>query len=138
MTSNNTDWEKRWFYLRNSGPSLPPYTEKVLKEKTDTWVYGVSPPVRQRRLEPLTNAISQLENSELGVESVVANFHHWRIIPLMERELHIYEMSDAANPVSLASLRVLLEELLLPGYAATRARHAINPKAVQHRDDDLW
>jgi hypothetical protein len=49
------------------------------------WVYGVSPPVRQRRLEPLTNAISQLANSRLGVASVIANFHHRQIIPLMER-----------------------------------------------------
>jgi hypothetical protein len=57
----------------------------VLKEKPDVWVYGVSPPVRQRRLEPLTNAISQLANSRLGVASVIANFHHRQIIPLMER-----------------------------------------------------
>jgi hypothetical protein len=109
----------------------------VLKEKSDVWVYGVSPPVRQRRLEPLTNAISQLANSGLGVASVITNFHHWWIIPLMERELRIYEMSDAANPVSLARSR-LLEELLAWGYATTRARCTINRKAVQYNDDDLW
>jgi hypothetical protein len=31
MTSNNTDWEKGWFYLRNDGPGFPPYTGKVLR-----------------------------------------------------------------------------------------------------------
>jgi hypothetical protein len=61
-------------------------------------VRGVTP-VRQRRLEPLTNAISQLANAELTVASIIANFHHQRIIPLMERELLIFEMSDTANPV---------------------------------------
>jgi hypothetical protein len=24
MTSNNTEWERGWFYLRNDGPDLPP------------------------------------------------------------------------------------------------------------------
>jgi hypothetical protein len=57
MTSNNTEWEKGWFYLRNDGASLPPYTGKVLKKKPDAWVHGVSPPFRQRRLESLTNAL---------------------------------------------------------------------------------
>jgi hypothetical protein len=119
MTSNNADWEKGWFYLYNDGSGLPSYTGKVLKEKPDMWVYGVSPPVRHRRLEPFTNTISQLANSSLGVAFVIANFHHWRIIPLMERELRMYETSDAAKPVSLARSR-LLEEPLLSGYVATR------------------
>jgi hypothetical protein len=35
MTSNNADWEKGWFYLRNDGAGLPPYTGKVLKEKLE-------------------------------------------------------------------------------------------------------
>jgi hypothetical protein len=57
MTSNNTEREKGWFYLRNDGVGLPPYTGKVLREKPDAWVHGVSPPSRQRRLEFLTNAL---------------------------------------------------------------------------------
>jgi hypothetical protein len=28
MTLNNADWEKGWFYLRNDGAGLPPYTGK--------------------------------------------------------------------------------------------------------------
>jgi hypothetical protein len=24
MTSNNAEWEREWFYLRNDGPGLPP------------------------------------------------------------------------------------------------------------------
>jgi hypothetical protein len=35
MTSNNTEWERGWFYLRNDEPGLPPYTGKVVKEKAD-------------------------------------------------------------------------------------------------------
>jgi hypothetical protein len=68
---------------------------------------------------------------------IIANFHHQQITPLMERELCIFEMSDATNLVSLAHSR-LLQEHLLKEYAATRARRAINLKAVPHSDDDLW
>jgi hypothetical protein len=57
MTLNNADWEKGWFYLRNDSTGLPLYTGKVLMEKSDMWTYGVSPPARQRRLDPLTNAV---------------------------------------------------------------------------------
>jgi hypothetical protein len=71
------------------------------------------------------------------VASIIAYFHHRRIIPLMERELHIYEMSDADNHTSLAHSR-LLQERLPQGYAATQARRAVNLKVVPHRDDDLW
>jgi hypothetical protein len=43
MTSNNTDWENGWFYLRNDDPGLPMYTGKVLKEKSDVWMHGCHP-----------------------------------------------------------------------------------------------
>jgi hypothetical protein len=70
------------------------------------------------------------------VPSIITNFHHRRIVPLMERELRIYEMSDMANPTSLAHSR-LLQERLPKGYAATWVRRAVNLKVVPHRDDDL-
>jgi hypothetical protein len=54
----------------------------------------------------------------------------------MERELRIFEMSDAANPTSLAR-SWLLQERLLPEYATTRARYVVILKSVPHSDDDL-
>jgi hypothetical protein len=73
----------------------------------------------------------------LGAASVLANLHHRRIIPLMERELRIYEMSETANPVSLARSR-LLHDHFPSEYMATRARRSISLKAVRHDNDDLW
>jgi hypothetical protein len=46
-------------------------------------------------------------NTGLGAASIIANFHHRRVIPLMERELCIFKMSEAANPVSLAHSQFL-------------------------------
>jgi hypothetical protein len=90
MTSNNAKWERGWFYLRNEGVGLPPYIGKVLKAKTDAWHHGVSPASsRQERLESLTSALKSLVDAELGAASVLANLHHRRIIPLMERELPV-------------------------------------------------
>jgi hypothetical protein len=45
----------------------------------------------------------------------------------MERELRIYEMSEAANPVLLARSR-FLHNRFPQEYASTRARRAINLK----------
>jgi hypothetical protein len=59
------------------------------------------------------------------VTSIIANFHHRWIIALMKMELRIFEMSDAAKPVSLARSQ-LLQERLSKGYAATRMRRVIN------------
>jgi hypothetical protein len=88
-------------------------------------------------LESLTNALRSLADAGLGVALILANLHHRRIIPLMERELRIFEMSDTANPTSLARSR-LLQEHLLPEYAAMRARRAISLKWILHGDSDLW
>jgi hypothetical protein len=88
-------------------------------------------------LESALLALKSLTDAWLGAASVLANLHHRRIFPLMERELCIYEMSEAANPVSLAHSRLVHDRLPLE-YAATRARRAISLKAVRHSNDDLW
>jgi hypothetical protein len=136
MTSNNAEWERGWFYLRNDGPGLPPYTGEVLKEKADSWWHGMSPSSRQDQLESALQALKDLADAGLGAASVLANLHHRRIISLMERRLRIFEMGETADPVALAQSR-LLPDLLPQEYAAMRARRAINLKAVRHGDNDL-
>jgi hypothetical protein len=41
------------------------------------------------------NGLKNLAHVGLGAASVLANLHHKWIVPLMERELRIYEMSEA-------------------------------------------
>jgi hypothetical protein len=81
--------------------------------------------------------LKSLADAGLGATSVLANLHHRQIVLLMEKELHIYEMSEAANPMLLAHLRLLNDHFPLE-YAATRARCAISLKARRHSNDDLW
>jgi hypothetical protein len=89
MTSNNAEWERGWFYLRNDEPGLP-YTGKVLREKDDSWWHDLSPSSRQDRLESALRALKSMADAGLGAASVFANLHHWRINPLMDRRLHIF------------------------------------------------
>jgi len=90
MTTNNHDWDRALFYLRNNGGRLPAYTGKVLTEKLDTWHYGVSPPDRQTRLEVYTIALRRLADKGLTAAAVVANFHRRRVLLLMERKLPLF------------------------------------------------
>jgi hypothetical protein len=79
----------------------------VLKEKADSWHHGVSPSSHQARLDSLLAALKNLADAELGAASVLANLHHRRIVPLMERRLRIFEMDEKADPVALAQSRLL-------------------------------
>jgi hypothetical protein len=137
MTSNNAEWEWGWFYLRTDEPGLPPWTGKVVKEKADSWWHGLSPSSRQDRLDSALKALKALADTGLTTASVLANLHHRRIVPLMERRLRIFEMEETADPVALA-LSQLLPDLFLWEYAATRARRAVNLKAMRADDTALW
>jgi hypothetical protein len=99
--------------------------------------HGVSPPSHQARLDSLLAALKDLADSGLTTGCVLANLHHQRIIPLMERPLRIFEMHEDADPVALAQSR-LLPGLFPREYAATRAQRAIDHRAVRNDDAALW
>jgi hypothetical protein len=137
MTSNNSDWERGWFYLRNAEPGLPPYTSKVLRERSASWYHGVSPPSHQVRLDSLVGALKRLADRGLTAGCVLANLHQRRIVPLMERRLCIFEMSEEADPVALVESR-LLRDPFPRSYAATRAWRAIDHRSGRGDDASLW
>jgi hypothetical protein len=137
MTTNNTDWERGWFYLRNAEPGLPPYIGKVLRERPPSWYHGVSPPQHQAQLDSLVAALKELAGRGLTAGVVLANLHHQRVVPLMERPLRIYEMTEIADPVALAK-SLLLRDPFPREYAATRARRVIDPKSGRCDDRALW
>jgi hypothetical protein len=118
-------------------PWPPPYTGKVLRERATSWYHGVSPPSHQARLDSLVAALKKLGDRGLTAGCVLANLHHRRIVPLMERRLRIFEMSEDADPVALAESR-LLREPFPRSYAATRARRAIDLRLGRCDDASLW
>jgi hypothetical protein len=108
-----------------------------VKEKADSWWHGLPPPSRQDRLASALEALKALADNGLTAASVLANLHHRRIVPLMERRLRIFEIREEADPVELAQSR-LLPDLLLLEYAATRVRRAVNLRAMRVNDTALW
>jgi hypothetical protein len=52
-------------------------------------------------------ALKDLADAGLGAASVLANLHHRRVVPLMERWLRIFEMDEMADPVALPQSRLL-------------------------------
>jgi hypothetical protein len=71
--------------------------------------------------------------TEVGV---LAFLHHWRIVPLMERPLCIFEMTEVAGLVALARSR-MLPAPLERGYALTRARNAVDTQMLR-QDRSPW
>jgi hypothetical protein len=136
MTTNNAGWERGWFYLRNAEPGLPPYTGLVLREKPDSWRYGVSTVQHRRRLDSLLAALRSLAARGLTAVTVPAFLHHRWVVPLMERPLCVFEMTETADPVTLARSRMLPSPLQRE-YALTRARSAIDTRLLRS-DRSPW
>jgi hypothetical protein len=81
--------------------------------------------------------LKHLANRGLTAGCILANLHHRRIVPLMERRLRIFEIDEDADPVALAESR-LLGDLFSREYAATRGRRAINLRAGRCDNASLW
>jgi hypothetical protein len=109
----------------------------VFKEKPSSWGYGVSTARHRRRQESVLAALRSLTARGLTAASVLAFLHHRRVVPLMERPLCIFEMTEEADPVALARSRMLPTPLGRP-YALTRARNAIDTRMLAHPDRTPW
>jgi hypothetical protein len=108
----------------------------VLREKPDSWSHGVSTVQHRRRLDSLLAALQSLAARGVTAATVLAYLHHRRIVPLMERPLCIFEMTEAADPVALAKSR-MLPTPLERGYALTRARSAVDTRMLRN-DRPPW
>jgi hypothetical protein len=51
--------------------------------------------------------LKHLANRGLTAGCILANLHHRRIVPLMDRQLRVFEMDEDADPVALAESRLL-------------------------------
>jgi hypothetical protein len=96
LASSNKGWQRRWFYLRNDGELLPPFSQRVVTVAADAWRHG-TPHERQKNLEPLLKALEALRKGGLTAAGVIAAIHHRRVLPLAERRLPLWEMTPEAD-----------------------------------------
>jgi hypothetical protein len=108
----------------------------VLREKPNSWGYRVSTAQHRRWLDSLLAALKNLATRGLTEAGVRAFLHHRRIVPLMERPLCIFEMTEEAEPVALARSR-MLPTPLDRGYALTRAWNAVDTRMLR-QDRSPW
>jgi hypothetical protein len=94
----------------------------VLREKPNSWGHGVSTVQHQRRLDSLLAVLKNLATRGLTAVGVLAF--------LQERPLCIFEMTEVADPVTLARSR-MLPTPLERGYALTRARNAVDTRMLR-------
>jgi hypothetical protein len=50
--------------------------------------------------------LTDLADRGLTAGCILANLHHRRIVPLIERRLRIFEMDEDADPIALAGSRL--------------------------------
>jgi hypothetical protein len=109
----------------------------VFKEKPSSKGYGVSTAQYRRRQDSVLAALRSLTAQGLTAVGVLAFLHHRRVVPLLERPLCIYEMTEEADPVALARSRMLPTPLGRP-YALTRARNAVDTWMPARPDRTQW
>ena len=78
----------------------------------------------QHRLELLLRALGKLHDRGLTAAVVVAAFHHRRVLPLMARRRHLFEMnpSDPIEGIRMSAFTLTDEEIL------RRVREAVDGK----------
>jgi hypothetical protein len=96
LASSNKGWQRRWFYLRNDGELLLPFSQRVVTTAADAWHHG-TPHERQKNLEPLLKALEALRKGGLTAAGVIAAIHRRRMLPLAERRLSLWEMTPEAD-----------------------------------------
>jgi hypothetical protein len=109
----------------------------VFKKRPDSWGYGVSTAQHRARQESVLAALQRLARHGLNAMGVLAFLHHRRVVPVMERPLCIFEMTEAANPVDLARSRMLPTPLERP-YALTRAQSAVDTRTPPPAGRTPW
>jgi hypothetical protein len=96
LASSNKGWKNRWFYLRNDGGMLPPFSQRVVIAASTNWRWGATRE-RQEKLQPILQALQKLRDAGLTAAGVVAAIHRRRVLPLAERRLRLMEMKPGVN-----------------------------------------
>jgi len=96
MPSSNRGWQNGWFYLRNNGGLLPAYTEKMVKESPQKWVWG-APTEEQKKLAPLLAGLEKLRDARVTAATVATAFHKRSLLPLAAASIHVRD--DPGRPL---------------------------------------
>jgi hypothetical protein len=104
---SNKGWHQKWFYPSDTDAPLPPYTGRYFEVAPTHWGYG---PIttKKEKINTLLQAVKRLVNHGVSRARVIATFHEWRVLSLMQRARRLDEMvSDAP----LKGIVLMMEDL---------------------------
>jgi hypothetical protein len=136
MTTNNAEWERGWFYLRNSGASLPLHRQGAEGEGRLLAPRGVP------ALAPGAAGLASGRVEGPGRSRADRGVRPRQPPPPADRPPdgeatpHLRD-GRGCGPIALAESR-LLRDLFPREYAATWARRAIDLRAGRSDDTALW
>jgi hypothetical protein len=96
LVSSNKGWQNRWFYLRNDGGMLPPFSQQVVTAASNKWRLGATRE-NQEKLQPILQALQKLRDGGLAAAGVIATIHRRRVLPLIEWRLRLVEMKPGVD-----------------------------------------
>jgi hypothetical protein len=96
LASSNKGSQNWWFYLRNNGGILPPFSQRVVTAAGTNWRWGATRE-NQEKLQPILQALQKLRDAGFTAAGVVAAIHRRRVLPLTERRLRLAEMKPGVD-----------------------------------------
>ncbi|XP_066329461.1 uncharacterized protein [Miscanthus floridulus] len=109
LSRSNKGWHSHWFYLKNDPAApLPIFSVRLVEEVPLSWLWG--PPVKEKKMRDLLEAITFLKTRGLRGASVIRGYHARRVVPLMARVLPMYKMTPAAQLVGTTLAHGLLRD----------------------------
>ena len=96
LSRSNKGWHSYWFYLKNDPATpLPAFSGSLVKEVLPSWPWG--PPIKEKRMCELLEAIVFLKNDGLRGAGVIRGYHVRRVAPLMVRVVLLYGMTPGVQ-----------------------------------------
>jgi hypothetical protein len=99
LTSSNSDWNKRWFYLRNDPEhALPAYTGCSIAKSQRNWADGLAKKEQKKVLKSHWAMLGRLRNAGITLAEVVRQYHSRGVVPLWRRPLCLCDMTADRAP----------------------------------------
>jgi hypothetical protein len=99
LTSSNSGWHKRWFYLRNDPEfALPSFTGCSIAKSQRNWADSPAKKEQEKMLKLHWVVLGRLRNVGVTLAEVIGQYHARGVVPLRRRPLRLCDMTADRAP----------------------------------------
>jgi hypothetical protein len=99
LTSSNSGWHKRWFYLRNDPEfALPSFTGCSIAKSQRNWADSPAKKEQEKMLKLHWVMLGRLRNAGVTLAEVIGQYHARGVVPLRRRPLRLCDMTADRAP----------------------------------------